>query len=150
MLEIIGFCAHRETLDKIERCIETHRFISLKGGANLIPHNEVMNAIASANFGIVSYQLLPHLKSKMPTKLYEYLGAQLPILLQKNEPWTSLANQFNACIAIDFDSCNPTEILKEIHTKSYYGKNTEFLEHQILWSSEEKKLIDRLTMYSSI
>jgi glycosyltransferase involved in cell wall biosynthesis len=150
VLEIVGFCAHRETLNKIKCSIEKDHFISIKGGNDLVPHNEIVNAIASANFGVISYQLLPYLKNKIPTKLYEYLGAQLPILLQKNEPWTSLADRFNACITIDFGSYNPKDILNKMRTKSCYGKNMESLESRVHWSSQEKKFIDTLIIYTKV
>ncbi|MTI19409.1 glycosyltransferase, partial [Fulvivirga sp. RKSG066] len=81
-LKIIGFCSIPSTLKTIKQEVEKYHFISLAGGDNLVPHQDILKAIVNADFGIIHY---PHNYSTMnstPTKLYEYLGLKLPILIQ--------------------------------------------------------------------
>ncbi|HLZ16197.1 MAG TPA: hypothetical protein VKQ08_04125, partial [Cyclobacteriaceae bacterium] len=68
-LAIIGHCAQREILSRIEKEISQHDFISLAGGSEIVPHSVIMSAIATANFGMVCYPMAPHIENKIPTKL---------------------------------------------------------------------------------
>lgn len=140
-LLLIGFCAQQTTLNRIERAIQNRPFVTLKGGGYLVPHTEILHAIATASFGIISYPILPYLKNKMPTKLYEYLAYQLPILLQYNTAWTALTNQLHGGISLDFDQYDPVQLLSQMRSRSFYQHASPRTQHSLLWSSDEPTFI---------
>src|SRR5260221_117393 len=120
-LIIIGYCAQPKVLRQIEMEVSQNSFISLIGGKDLIPHSSIMNAICTASFGIVHYPLSPHTENKIPTKLYEYLACQLPILLQNHKPWVEMCAPFNSAITIDFEQPAVELILRKIHSEIFYA-----------------------------
>ncbi len=138
-LELIGFCAQSATVKRIQQAIQNHPFITVKGGTQLVPHGDVFNALATANFGIISYPILPYLKNKIPTKPFEYLGCELPILLQQNEPWTKLAEQFNGGIVLDFDQYDTQQILGKMCKQTFYKDVSALIRSEVLWKSVDHK-----------
>ncbi len=142
-LTIIGYCAQPKVLRQIEMEVSQNSFISLIGGKDLIPHSSIMNAIGTASFGIVYYPLSPHTENKIPTKLYEYLACQLPILLQNNKPWEEMCFPFNAAITIDFEQPAVELILRKIHSEIFYAAvHGDINLGQMTWESEEGKLLN--------
>ncbi|UII26310.1 glycosyltransferase [Fulvivirga maritima] len=143
-LKIVGFCSLPETLKRVKMEVENHHFISLKGGDKLVSHQTILSHIQEADFGIICY---PHNKStinSMPTKLYEYLGSHLPIILQNHDRWVQLCQQYNAGITIDFDEVNPEELLSKMkQTENFYSTTPG---EEILWHSEENKLTNLIDL----
>jgi glycosyltransferase involved in cell wall biosynthesis len=113
-LTLIGYCAKPETLRRIHHEINGFAFIQLHGGNYLVPHPEVIKAIYASDFGIVCYPPSRHTENTVPTKLYEYLACQLPILLQNHRPWVELASRYRVCIAIDVPTADPHLILQQM------------------------------------
>lgn len=81
-LTIIGYCALPEVLSEIKKDINNIPFIKLIGGDSLVPHNKILDEISKADRGIVIYPPNPSTQSSIPTKLYEYLALQLPVLIR--------------------------------------------------------------------
>ena len=142
-LTIIGHCAQPNMLQKIEMDIAQSPFIRLVGRKDFVPHNKIIEAISSANFGIISYPPSSHTKDKIPSKLYEYLACQLPILLQENKRWVELCAHSNAAIAIDFQHLDATAILSTMRESQFYLQRPE----NVSWESEEKTLIAAIHSY---
>jgi hypothetical protein len=137
-LLIIGFCAKENTLERIRKEIESFPFITLVGGDTLVPHAEILQAISSCNFGLIYYPPSPHTENSIPTKLYEYLGCQLPILLHDYQPWSSITAPFKASINLNFANPNVEAILDQIRTTTFY----ETAPSNVTWESEEQKLLE--------
>lgn len=84
-LTIIGFCALNDVRKELEYAVKDKPFISLIGTTELVPHGEIVKAIKHSNFGIVHYPTSLHTYRSMPTKLYEYMAAGLPILTSADQ-----------------------------------------------------------------
>ncbi|ELR68800.1 glycosyltransferase [Fulvivirga imtechensis AK7] len=138
-LNIIGYCAQKSTLIKLKETIKNSDFITLFGGSELVSHQEVLAAIQKADFGVVYYPTNKSTMNTMPTKLFEYLGNGLPMLLQDHEPWVELAEKYEACIPINIHTINPGQLLNKMKKRKFY---TTIPKDEILWRSEEKKLIE--------
>jgi len=141
-LELIGYCAIPAMLGKIRSAINGCTFIQLTGGDRLVPHQQVLEAIRTAHFGIVCYPPAPHTRNKMPTKLYEYLACELPILLQQEPPWINLCNQSQAAILVDFDNPNVAEINTQLSKPFYTTKP-----RHVTWQSEETRFLDWINKF---
>ncbi len=139
-LMIIGYCPQESVYLKLIAALEGHPFITLIGGNRLVPHPEILSAIAKSDFGIIYYPPSPHVENSMPTKLYEYLGCQLPILLQNYKPWMDLCQPYQAAISIDFAKPDANSVLEQMNTQSFYCE----VPTDVTWASEEPKLLNAL------
>jgi glycosyltransferase involved in cell wall biosynthesis len=142
-LLIIGFCAVKNTLEEIKSAVQNHPFITLRGGNELVPHPEILDAISAANFGIVSYPLSPHIADKIPTKLYEYLGCGLPILLQNHKPWMDFCQPFGGALSFDFAAYEPAEIVTQLKSQHFNSVDSS-ASFQLTWQSEETKFLEAI------
>lgn len=79
-LRVVGYCALKNMRKKIQDECRDCDFISLIGFDHLVPHERIMEEIRTAHFGIIHYPGSPHTQHLKPTKLYEYMACQLPIL----------------------------------------------------------------------
>ena len=139
-LHIIGFCAKAETYQKLINRIKNLPFISLTGGNKLVPHELIFKAISKSHFGMIYYPSSPHTQNSIPTKLYEYMGCQLPILLQDYQPWTELTKTCRASLNIDFSNPDSSSILQKMRVTQFYSTPPD----NISWESEEQKLLDAI------
>ncbi|HEY5825966.1 MAG TPA: hypothetical protein VIT44_16445, partial [Cyclobacteriaceae bacterium] len=138
-LKIIGYCAQPATLQKIFEAIKGISYIELIAGAHLIPHPQIMKEIGEADFGIICYPPSAHTENSMPTKLYEYTGCQLPILLLDHAPWVSFCSSFQGAIPVGFNHVKPSEILQKMKGSFYTSPPKG-----VTWEGESGKLVDAI------
>ena len=135
-LQIIGYCAQTTTMNKIKDIIRGCDYIKLIGGDHLIPHPQIIEKIIEADFGIIYYPPSAHTKNSMPTKLYEYAGYQLPMLIQNYQPWVNFCSSFQGAIPIDFERAEATEILQKMNDNFYTAAP-----ENVAWNDESIKFI---------
>ena len=135
-LTIVGYCAKPAELSKLVARVANKEFISIIGGSELVPHQTILQHIATASFGIISYPPNPSTSESTPTKLYEYLGYRLPILLIRNARWERICEQYNAACTFDAESIAPREILQTIQNQAFYSTSPE----DVYWDSETVKV----------
>ena len=138
VLKIIGYCAQVSVLKQIHEEISGFSFIQLEGGNQLVPHDEVMKAIGDSHFGVISYPPNPSTRNTMPTKLFEYVGASLPILLIDYKPWIDRCEPYSAAITFNPIENNAEDILYQMFTKRFYTTQPG---PDIFWENEAEKLI---------
>ena len=137
-LTIIGYSSKQKTLIQLKQAIEGCLFIQLKGDNTLVPHHEILEELKQADFGLTCYQSNKATENRIPTKLYEYLAFQLPIILQKNALWEEICSNYNAGIVIDYQHFDPITLLKQLKVEKFYGKEVD---RSLLWENEEGKLL---------
>jgi glycosyltransferase involved in cell wall biosynthesis len=137
-LDIVGFCPQQETLFKIINTIEPYPFIQLTGGQKLVEHSLIIKYIQQADFGIIAYPHNKSTRSSIPTKLYEYLGHQLPIMLIDHSPWVDLCSPFQAAVVFDPRHIQASQMLDSINTQKFYSR----IPDDVYWISEERKLLN--------
>lgn len=136
-LTVIGYAALPEDQKKIKETVATHPYIKLIGGDSLVPHETVMEYLQQADFGIIAYPPAHHTINSRPTKLYEYLSAGLPIILERHWPWVK---EFESCrpfVFVDFESPDLPKLLKEIREGQFYSNQPT----DVTWTSEASKLL---------
>ncbi len=135
-LTIIGYCSLHSTLERIQKEINDKSFVELIGGDQLVPHSEIVRHIQSSDFGIIAYAENPSIINSIPTKLYEYLGYQLPILMINYQPWIDIAKPFQAAISFSISNLKPEVLLDQMKNQSFYTSKPE----DVFWESEAEKL----------
>jgi hypothetical protein len=143
-LHLIGYCAVPATLTKIHALIQSEKYITLTGGDQRVPHEEIVTQLYCSDFGIIHYPFSPHTENKIPTKLYEYLSARLPMIIQDYQPWVDRCTPHQAAIPIQFSpSLDAVGLLKKMKQTEFYTTSPT----DVSWSSEEKKLLDAMTKF---
>lgn len=139
-LKIVGSTVSKKILQSIEEKIKQHSFIELIGGNAFVPHEKIIDAIRLTDFGIISYPPNPSTYNAIPTKLYEYLGLQLPILLLAHPEWSKICEPFDAAISFKIVSPAADQLLRSMKTREFYTSTPQ----DVFWSSEEIKLMQTL------
>jgi very-short-patch-repair endonuclease len=139
-LKIIGYAAQSEVRDRIINETKDSTFIELTGIDKLVPHEEIVAAIYGADAGIISYPPSHHTLNSHPTKLYEYLCAQLPIMVEDRWPWIEEYASHEAFILVDFAKPDAARIMSELKSKTFYTT----LPVDVTWEHEARKLLEML------
>ena len=114
-LTLIGYCSMESVLGKIKDEIKDSSFIKLIGGNCLVPHSQILEEISKADFGIIIYPNNPSTISSIPTKLFEYVALQLPILIRHNAESHKLVEEYHVGIILDA-SLNYESLSRKIKT----------------------------------
>jgi glycosyltransferase involved in cell wall biosynthesis len=137
-LTIMGFASSDRVRNEIRESVKVLSYIEVIGIDHPVPHSQILQAIRSATAGIIYYPPAQHTAHRIPTKLYEYLAAQLPMLYDSQASWKSLVQQWQAGIAVDFESPNHQAILAGLRSTTFYPDAPE----GVFW--EPEKLIQSL------
>ncbi len=137
-LVIIGRCAHAETLEQLKSSIMGHSHIEMMVDSYPISHQLIIDKMLESDFGLLPYNLAPHLRSRFPTKIYEHLAIKLPIIITDNPPWTKFCNNHGAGISIDFSNFSSIKVIDLIKNTCFFEK-TDY--EDIHWEPEGKKVI---------
>jgi len=134
---IIGFCAQPKVLEKIRLLIQPRRFIKLITGDKPVSHAEIFKHLHTSDFGMVTYQINPSTMNSIPTKLYEYLGFHLPILLVNHKPWVEFCYPYDAAVVFDAAQYDAGEMYREMMSRKFYPVDPV----AVYWDSEAPKLL---------
>lgn len=144
-LRIIGFCALKKDLIKLQEAIMGKEYIELIGGDFLVPHQQIIQEIIKADFGFVLKKPNNGINdNKILTRLFEYTANKLPILLLNNPTWIKFCDEFNAAIPMDPAHFDPNKILALMKNSNFYTKG-EF--QTSLWESEEPKFLNFIAQF---
>ncbi len=138
-LIIIGFAAQEKVYRKLLSIIERSTYIKLIGGDTLVPHNLVLMEMYKADFCLLPYHEHRSTAGRIPTKLFECLAMEKPVIITPNPVWNSIIAQNNAGIIHDFKSTNHALLQKLNNT--YYGNH---MASQHEWNHSSKKIINTI------
>lgn len=99
-LTIAGHVTQKHFLARIQEKVSAHPFINLRAGLHPIDHTLILNEISQAGTGIIIYPPNPSTASSIPTKVFEYLGMGLPVLVRHNTATHQLVNQCQGGIVL--------------------------------------------------
>ena len=139
-LTIIGSCAQPHILEKLRMLVHPRPFIELNAQTRPVPHQQIVEAIYRADFGLISYEINPSTMNSIPTKLYEYLGFKLPILLVNHRSWVDFCQRWSAAVVFDASHPDAAAVQSEMLTKAFYTSEPV----DVYWESEEPKLLQVL------
>ncbi|MBT1688524.1 glycosyltransferase family protein [Dawidia soli] len=134
---IIGYCALVAERHRLQARLATMPYIILHGGDHLVPHPAIEREILQADAGIIAYPPNPATEHSFPTKLYEYLGYHLPILLIEYAPWADYAARFDAAVTFQPASFNAAHALQQLREKTFYTTVPD----DVFWEHEGEKLL---------
>ena len=138
LLRITGHIPNNHIQAFIQNKIDIGCPIELIGDGSLLPHSLILETAAQGDFGLVSHQPNPSTENCIPTKIYEYLGMKLPMILHVHPPWESVVEPYQAAIVMDYNRFDPHEIWKRMHHSNFY---TRLPGEEISWQKEAEKLL---------
>ena len=115
-------------------------FILFTESREPVPHLEILGAIQKADFGIIAYPPNSSTENTIPTKLFEYLGYGLPILLIDHAPWVERCRPFSAAIPFHPDNLDAGGILYAMEHHKFYSEAP----NDVFWESEEVQLLQTI------
>jgi glycosyltransferase involved in cell wall biosynthesis len=137
-LHIIGFSPMQRVYHEIQDHTKGKSFIHLTESREPIPHQEILSAIQKADFGIIAYPPNRSTENTIPTKLFEYLAHELPILLINHKSWVKKCDPYEAAIIFDHDRIDIATMLHAIAVGKFYKQSPK----DVFWASEEVKLLE--------
>jgi glycosyltransferase involved in cell wall biosynthesis len=138
-LTIAGYAAMKSVRERILKEVKLNSFLRLVGGERLVPHDEILTTIDESDFGIIAYPPSRHTMNSVPTKLFEYLGAGLPVIVDRRWPWVKRYESINPFVFIDFDNIDYPGLLAELKAGRSFAPPED-----VTWESEAPKLIDAI------
>jgi hypothetical protein len=136
-LHVVGFSPMASVHRQIADLIRDKPFILFNESREPVSHPEILKAIQRSDFGVIAYPPNPSTRNTIPTKLFEYLGYQLPILLIDHAPWVNRAHPYQAAIPFQPAAIHAPEILHGMQHRTFYS----IVPDDVFWESEETKLL---------
>ncbi len=134
-LTIIGHAPDEKFLKKLRQRTDEHPFIQLRAEPFPVPHKVILEAIAWAGTGIIIYPHNPSTRTSIPTKLYEYLGMKLPVIIRHNEASHEFVQQCRGGIVLP-DNPDYQLLLEELR-----ALQPPLCAEWLYWESEVPKLL---------
>jgi len=137
-LTIIGSCPSMLDWNRLNQEAAENPFIIFNGQPYPLPHHEILDEVRKADFGIIWYPRNPATECSIPTKLFEYMGLYLPILITHNEESHNLVTTQQAGIVLTqpIDYQHIADQLKEFKLMT-----TPLSDY---WENDFTRLIDHL------
>ncbi len=137
-LTIAGYAASPVAQRRIREATADQSSFTLLGIEQLVPHAKILELISQSNAGIIAYPKLPHTQNSVPTKLFEYLSAGLPILTEEHWPWVNRYQSYRPFVFVNFETTDVERVLNHLGSNTLYPT----LPTDVWWSSEAAKLLD--------
>jgi glycosyltransferase involved in cell wall biosynthesis len=137
-LVITGHAPDKHFFSEILMEIDGIPSIQLIGNGDLVPHNDLLKEMTETDFVLMPYHHDSSVKGRIPTKLYECLAMEIPVIISPNKGWSQLIIDNNAGIIYDFKSTPDITISNEILSRTFFGKNKT---NYYLWTSYEKDFV---------
>ncbi|MDX2190479.1 MAG: glycosyltransferase [Bacteroidota bacterium] len=139
-LVIVGYAPESSVRKRIKYITKRKKYIKLIWDDQPVNHLEILREIEKSDFGLIAYEPNKISKDRIPTKLFEYIGMQLPIICWKNENWDAYLQKYNAGISIDYKNINADQLIEDLNKSEFY--NIQYSKEEVLWESEENKLLE--------
>ena len=118
--------------------------VILIGGQDYLPHDELLQVIKGSIFGTALYEPLPHIREKVPTKFYEFMGLRRPLVFTDSPFWNDLNDRYDFGIPISYPF--PVKVLECIH-RDISDEHRTFFQSGMTdadwsWEHEKQALLD--------
>ena len=120
-LKILGYASQSRIRQKIKELSKQSDNIKVLSIDKLVPHNQIIEEMINADFCILPYQRNKSTEGRIPTKLFECLALERPVIINDNDAWNDLIVENNAGIIYDFAGSQAFPVEK-LH-QAYYGQN---------------------------
>jgi len=99
---VAGFSQHAALVKRMQQWVAERNLQAdffLFGGNSYLPYVEVLHLLRHAYASLALYQLTPFVKGKIPTKFYEALACQKPLIFTRDPFWEELNAKWKLGVA---------------------------------------------------
>ncbi len=140
-MKIAGQCRDKNLYKELLEISDRFSFMELDAGEDPLPHAYLLDIIATADYGLVSHRPIGSFENCIPTRIYEFLAAELPMILQAHPLWESVTEPYPGAVVIDFRKADPYHTWQQLQQTEFYLQKPG---KEILWESEAPKLVKLL------
>jgi len=136
-LKIVGYAAISSVRRKLIEETKDLKYVHVSATDQLIPHEQILMEMKKSSFCILPYKNNKSTEGRIPTKLFECLSLEMPVIINSNESWNSMINENNAGITYDFEAKKNFPI--KAFNEKYYGHNRS---HIYKWENSATSFIE--------
>lgn len=137
-LQIIGHVPLRSFQKTLEKTAALNPSIGLHLSSNPIAYTTILEAVQQARIVLMPYEVPDSIRFKIPSKLYESIALQKPIMISKNPPWEKVIDDYPAGLAIDFSKTEQAAShYKKLLSLPLYQKKPG---KEVTWEGEKLRL----------
>ncbi|MCA6074624.1 glycosyltransferase [Fulvivirga sedimenti] len=115
-LLICGNSFDTSFLNKLRNRITKYPWIEANISEAPLPYDQILRTLVKADAAVISYESWVY--DKMPSKLYEYLAHEIPIVFIKySSIWKSFCDTYRASVVYKSD---PEQLIKELADSRFY------------------------------
>lgn len=138
-LQIIGYTPDKNLIQKLKERMAGKTFIKADIRSVPVPYEEIRTLLSGAGVLLLPYRPNRAFEGKIPTRFWEGLSWQLPVIVQKNLALSCFVHQYSCGFQIDFSDFSPNEVLYKLENTSFYTTKPDA---EIFWSSEAIRLVE--------
>lgn len=141
---IAGSCHASQLIDEILSWVKANDMeadFKLIGGTNYVPYGQIVNLIQNCWALTALYHLTPNLQGKIPTKFYEAMAFDRPLIYTQDIHW----DQMNEEVKLGFPYQDDQDISALVKGINLWNENPP--KHQpasFSWESDESRMKDWL------
>ena len=138
----MGHCPNNQTFRTLKEEVNGIENIDFIVSTTPIPHQEILSHIGDNTIALLPYQVNKSTEKKIPTKLYEYIGLGIPVLISLNPLWDKIIKKHPPGLSINFQS--PPNI-DDIRRSLALSQESQIVDlKDIIWNTEEIKLLSTI------
>ncbi len=138
-LEIIGYTPDTTLIRKLNDRIAGKNYIRADIRSVPVPYGEIRTLLSGAGILLLPYRPNKAIDGKIPTRFWEGLSWQLPMIIQENLGLGEFIHRYSCGLSIDFADFSPDEILHRLENTSFYTNKPG---PEVYWSAESVRLIE--------
>lgn len=141
-LKIVGHCPLKPFKKRVKNLSKNHPNISINISENPIQHKEIIKEMKASDLLLLPYEDRAEFRSKMPTKLYECAGLNIPVLHSPNSQWQEFLAPFNGGKRINFLDLDQAETqFKSALEEPFFSQNPPM---EIYWDTVKNSFLEIL------
>ncbi|NJL12757.1 MAG: glycosyltransferase family 4 protein [Microscillaceae bacterium] len=137
-IELVGFAPQKWVRRKVRRWAAQHPFVQIVGLDLPVAYATILQAMQNCDYLLLPYIIHPGVAHRIPTKLFEGLAAQIPMLVQQNSYWQRYLEENNVGKAFFLDFEQPEALAQQwpaIQAFAFRPQGTA--QGAIFWESQE-------------
>lgn len=144
-LVVAGHSHSHATIHRLERlAAEEHSNgkLQLMGGSDYLPYETILALIRNCWAGTALYDTAPHLREKIPTKFYEFMGCGKPLFFTQNQAWSRInwRHPFGIEVGPEFDGIKLEVAMDRID--AWAAAERKLPAEAWSWETEEAALLE--------
>lgn len=125
-----------------------NNYVAIIGGVNFVKRFEIDSYYKYMDIGFILYHYEPFYETKIPTKFYEYMLNEIPIIATDFPIWKEFLDENRCGLTVNLKNLEDTtdniiKLIEDENLRNEMGKNgKENVIKKYNWNNEAKKLIN--------